>query len=89
MDEQTILYRAMVTANPGKEQEIKKIIDDMATEKPFDNYTFVFEFSNGNMRQKFINNRTGEQTYNSSSLPVTVRNLYNKLFNKLYFRYCQ
>jgi hypothetical protein len=37
----------------------------------------------------FINNKTGEQTYNRHDLPILVREMYFQIFDKLYFKYCQ
>lgn len=89
IDERKLLHKNMWLSNNEHSSEyINKVIDQCFSMDNFSSFTFKLSFKDGLMFQEFTNNKTNEIFHNSNNLPVLVRNLYHKLFDKLYWKYC-
>lgn len=87
MDEYKILKSLLLKDNPKQSKEIETFMQNEDKET-YNNFTFTLKFEDHGMCQEFTNNKTGDKFYQSSMLPVLVREIYHKLFNKLYWKYC-
>lgn len=88
INEQKALISAMLKANPEQTKEyITKVITEVFNNH-WEDYTINIRIENNLYYSEFINNKTGEKSYDHCKLPVTIRSIYNNLFNKLYYQYC-
>jgi hypothetical protein len=91
-NEQKALISAMLKDNPEHTKEyMKKIITEAfqdVNNNQWEDYTINVKIENRQYYNEFVNNRTGEKSYDHCKLPVTIREVYNRLFTKLYRQYC-
>jgi len=88
IDERTVLHKELCLYKENSSEYINKILDQCFPENDFNNYTLKFQIKDGLIYQEFKNKKVNNTIYDCRELPVLIRNIYYKIFNKLYDKYC-